>query len=479
MKLYENFLSIVTAKKDKKQNKTHNDSFVNTFANIGVNDKPSMTGLQYTNDLKSYQLAELYQNNGVAKRIVDCVVDDATRDFIKTDPIIIDELKRLKARQHISDACKKARLFGNSLLVAIVDDRQTLDTPLNLLKINKIASFVVFDSRKFIVNVDDIDNDVFSATYSKPKYFSIYTSTGSMLRVHASRCHLFSGDTAVRMTSANKALHGISVLQVCYNALKNYDILQLSTVNIVTDFVQVILKMNDLDMKMSHEGMQGQIQNRLTLLDQSRSVANTILIDAQGEDYEKKSSNISGLSDVFDKYIEVICAATGIPATKLFGKSPSGFNATGLSDIKNWYDVVSAYRSDDIEPVLDWIFEIFKHQKAWATKPDEEQFRWSFSSLITPSDVEIADLKLKTAQMQSIYMDRGGLDPREAWQKTNGTGTFIPDIITEEVEEDSELPEDIEEEDVVDEELDIEETNALKTQDKSDLVFDKLLEKLG
>lgn len=457
-------------KKRIDTNAIRNDSFVNVLAKIGYDDKSSYTFLQKSHTASTEELAELYQNNGIAKRIVDTVVDESTRGFINTSTELLQELNRLQTRQHISEACKLARLFGNAIIVAIIDDGKSLDKPVNTNAINRITSLVVFDSRKIAVKPEDISLDIFSQNFGKPEFFTLMQDRQEQMRIHASRCWLFSGDLSVNTRA--QYWKSTSILQVCYTALKNYDILQASTINIVTDFVQVIMKMSGLDQKMATEGMGEQIKARLNLLRLTLSGSNMLLLDANGEDYEKKSSNISGLSDIFEKYADVICASVGIPATKLFGKSPSGLNATGLNDTKNWYDVVSAYRSDEIEPFLHWFIELTKSQRLWTTQPDD--FTWSFPSLVTLSEQEISDVKLKTAQMHAMYIDRGAVDAKELWQKTFGTGKFISDVVTEEYDED--------EKDIYTKEekaIEAEVKKELDEKVREDAIIDALIESLS
>ena len=147
-----------------------------------------------------------------------------------------------------------------------------------------------------------------------------------------------------------------SVLQACYNSLRNYGIIANSSIEIVQDFVQVIMKMNGLSDKVAN-GQMDKVLARLDIIDRSRSGQNTILLDGDGsEDYEKRSSSISSLADLWDRFSEAICATTGIPATRLLGRSPAGLNSSGESDLKHWHDIVSAYREDQIEPCITLIY---------------------------------------------------------------------------------------------------------------------------
>jgi phage-related protein (TIGR01555 family) len=178
--------------------------------------------------------------------------------------------------------------------------------------------------------------------------------------------------------------------------------------------------------KMSNGQMES-IRQRLNIIDRSRSGQNTIMLDSDGgEEYTKLPSTVSGLSDLWDKFSETICATTGIPASRLLGKAPSGLNSSGESDMKNWHDVVSSYREDQIEPCLTWLLEIVQNQQSWKKKPDT--FDWTFPALHNPSELELAEIKNKYAEIDMKYADRGAISAAEAWQARFGQGEFQREI---------------------------------------------------
>jgi phage-related protein (TIGR01555 family) len=151
-----------------------------------------------------------------------------------------------------------------------------------------------------------------------------------------------------------------------------------------------------------------------------------VLDSESGEEYSKLPSNVSGLDGLWEKFSEAICAATGIPASRLFGRSPSGLNASGESDLKNWHDVVESYREVQIEPCLEWLIEILQNQQAWKKKPSNCD--WTFPALHSPSEVELATITKIYSEVDAIYIDRGGISASEAWQARHGQGEFKRDV---------------------------------------------------
>jgi hypothetical protein len=82
----------------------------------------------------SYQtLSEMYYGNGLAKRIVNCFVDDALRNgFLECgDEEVKKTFKKLGIPKLIKEACYFSRLYGGSMIVAFLDDGLELSTPVS------------------------------------------------------------------------------------------------------------------------------------------------------------------------------------------------------------------------------------------------------------------------------------------------------------------------------------------------------------
>ena len=62
------------------------------------------------------------------------------------------------------------------------------------------------------------------------------------------------------------------------------------------------------------------------------------------DDFQTSSYTFTGLSEIYNDFMEDIAGAPEIPATRLFGRAPAGMNATGESDMKNYYDKMHCSR---------------------------------------------------------------------------------------------------------------------------------------
>ena len=76
----------------------------------------------------------------------------------------------------------------------------------------------------------------------------------------------------------------------------------------------------------------------MTVLQHYRNNNSVFVANADTDKVENVSMTIAGASDIVRQAQEMIAAINRTPAVKLFGISPSGFNATGESDLRNYND---------------------------------------------------------------------------------------------------------------------------------------------
>lgn len=71
------------------------------------------------------------------------------------------------------------------------------------------------------------------------------------------------------------------------------------------------------------------------------------------DEFDSKQYTFTGLNDVYESFMLDIAGACEIPVTRLFGRSPAGFNATGESDLTNYYDSIEEKQEAYLAPILD------------------------------------------------------------------------------------------------------------------------------
>lgn len=416
------------------QSNLRNDYWGNVITRLGAcNSRVNTTRYNPTFRLDRKQLSDIYISDGIGRRVVNIMVDDAMRAFIHAEDELIAELQRIKSKQKITDSATWARLYGGSVLVAFVDDGNEIDRPLNYKTIKKVVSLKCYDRYQVTWDITDLSVNYYEEHFGEPEIYTINPINGIPFRVHRSRLHIFNGDRIPNYEKVANQYWDQSVLQSVYEYLRNYGSTMNASAEIVQDFIQTILGINGLT-EMLRQGEDDLITARANVIDLTRSVANTIFLDSEHETYEKKASSVAGLPELWDRFSEAISASTGIPLTKLLGRSPAGLNSTGKNDSDNWDNIVEAYRSDEIEPCIKWLVKLLDAQSMWKASDRPASYNWEFPSLKVANEHELAQNRLLAAQVDQIYMDRGAVDPRFIFEKRYENGSFETDIFIEDGE---------------------------------------------
>jgi len=102
--------------------------------------------------------------------------------------------------------------------------------------------------------------------------------------------------------------------------------------------------------------------------------------------------------------VHSIAGAADIPMTRFLGQSPGGFDSTGDSDLKNYYDAVASIQTLQLTPALNGIDEALI-RSALGNRPDDVSYEWA--SLWQMSDEQRSKISLQTAQTIGELVDSG------------------------------------------------------------------------
>ena len=145
------------------------------------------------------------------------------------------------------------------------------------------------------------------------------------------------------------------------------------------------------------------LTERFTLANVLKSSVNTLLL-GEGETFERKQISFAGLVDLMNANMQIASGAADVPITRLLGQSPAGLNATGESDLRNYYDHVRSLQTTDLSESLDTLDEALIRSVV-GRRPDEAMYEWE--ALFQESDDEKAKTALTKAQTTQIYMNLG------------------------------------------------------------------------
>ena len=139
-----------------------------------------------------------------------------------------------------------------------------------------------------------------------------------------------------------------------------------------------------------------------------KSLYSLMLLD-QNEQWKRQEVNLTYLPDIIRTYLAICAGAGDIPVTRMLGDPPKGMNATGDSDIRNYYDRVSVDQNMHIKPALARLDQVLV-RSALGTYDDTIFYNWN--PLWQMDQMQRADIATKKANAFKIDAD-SGLIPTE------------------------------------------------------------------
>lgn len=118
----------------------------------------------------------------------------------------------------------------------------------------------------------------------------------------------------------------------------------------------------------------------------------------------------AGMPEIIDRYLQLVAGAADIPLTRLLGQAPAGLNATGESDLRNYYDGIAARQANEIRPLLDRIDAVML-RSLFGAMPSDAWYAFAPLWQLTPQDRAAVDkLNAEVAAIDAA----SGLLPRDA-----------------------------------------------------------------
>lgn len=437
------------------------DGYVNLLNKYGTKqDNSEAYKFEREPVIPDMQLTGLYEGNGLFSKIIDTPAEEALKHGfdlnLKSDELnafVEDALDDLEWEEKAATAIKWARLYGGALIVMLIDDGRGLEEPVDWEHIRSIDELRVYE--RSIVQPDyaslyqqdyggkGVGNRV--SKFGQPEYYYVSSIYGSF-KVHESRCLVFRNGVLPEQTSnATYLFWGMPEYVRIRRALRETVTAHTDSVKLLERSVQAIYSMKGLASLLTTDDGENQVLKRLQLVDTSRGLLNSIAIDSEGEQYDFKTFQFSGVKDVIDATCNMLSALTNIPQTILFGRSPAGMNATGDSDFESYYNFVEKIQRLMLKRSLRTLLDVvFRAGIASGDVAEEPDYKLEFKPLWSLSDTEQAAVDqtkaqtaLVKAQTAQAYVDMQALDPTEVRRRLASDEEFdVEDIISEDDEDD-------------------------------------------
>jgi phage-related protein (TIGR01555 family) len=421
------------------------DAFSNQLARLGFGTPNLMEGTEYplTRLTQNYQLMNsLYRSHWIIRRVIDTIPEDMTRNWItittQMDPDMVRRIDKIwrvrKVKSKILQGLKWGRLYGGAVgLIMIEGHQDILEQPLDfdMIMPGSFKGLMIMDRWSGVspnlARVDDIDDPDFGL----PESYKVTTEDGKTMDVHHSRILRFIGRELPQWERIAEMDWGASEVEVVYDELKKRDNTSANIAQLVFLANLRVLKMGDLGETLAITDTKAQSDLYNTLQAQNWLMSNMGMHILSKEDsFETHQYSFGGLNEIYESFMMDMAGASMIPVTKLFGRAPAGMNATGESDMQNYYEVVQQGQETSLAPILDKLLPIMCMSEFGAI-PDDLDYR--FDPIRTPNDKEIAELAdKKTTSIAAVYTaglisQKTALQELKQMSETTGMFTNITD----------------------------------------------------
>lgn len=388
------------------------DGLASALAGLGTDRDKAATVYYADPIIDQQQLVASYRGAWLPRKIVDIPALDSCRNWRswqaknKQIEIIEAEEKRLNLKGKVLEARKKARLFGGAALYIDLGDDASKPLRADAVGQGGLRFVTVLTPRQ--LQPGEIDTDPLSAYYGRPKDYTLVAGTTAQTNIHPSRLAIFYGNELPDndLTSGAAFAWGDSVLVSVMEAVKQADSTSANIASLIFEANVDVITMEGL---MDHVGTpdgERRVSNRYRIAATAKGNNRMLILDGK-EKYDRKNTSFATLPELMDRFFQNVSGAADIPMTRLFGQSPGGLNASGESDLRNYYDRLRSEQELVMTPAMSMLDECLIRSATGKRDPD---IHYVWNPLWQLTEKERAEILEKKANAARTIVGKGAME---------------------------------------------------------------------
>lgn len=407
---------------DARVEKIHNewaqnfaDAWVNNTASVGANNS-IMQHSHWINSRLPYAECAYLANDSIINNALSKIANEILRKGgeIKVEDFEGDKnelIKQLETRlnslnfwQVLHKAIVTALTYGSAFVFVDTNTEiENLEKPLYftplLAKANKIQHLKVIEP--YLVGAVEVNaSNPLNADFMKPSKWFI--SGGGV--VDRTRLLHISIYDCPDMLKPLYNYGGISLCQFMKDYVMQADISRQALSDIFLRFRTIIIQ-SDLPKINASEAVE-----RVAVINKQRNNAGTLLL-TNDEKYFETITPLTGLDKLIAQMQENIAVSARMPAVKLLGLTPSGFNATGDFDLKSYYDEIMSLQNSIIKPIIEKFLRYFAYELGFEVLPTFE-----FTPLSTENALNEAQINSTEANTINALIQAGVITQEQGFE---------------------------------------------------------------
>jgi phage-related protein (TIGR01555 family) len=141
--------------------------------------------------------------------------------------------------------------------------------------------------------------------------------------------------------------------------------------------------------------------------------------DKEGDEFDQFDTSLADFDALIMTQYQLVAAIACVPATKLIGTQPKGFNSTGDYEESSYHELLESIQTHDLSPLLErhhqLIIRSFVEPQLKTKLNVETEVLWN--PLDSPTAEELAQTNYIKAQTDSLLMQTGALTGEDVRQR--------------------------------------------------------------
>ncbi|MGV7078479.1 phage portal protein [Testudinibacter sp. P80/BLE/0925] len=364
-----------------------------------------------------YQMCALLSQNWLINKACSMPARDATRngyDIITTDGTdmpdkVIKKLqrydKKYRLRWNAEQFVRMGRIFG--IRIALFDiestDPEFYEKPFNIDGVTR-------GSYKGIVQVDPywctpmLVGDELSNPAGRHFYEPTYWQINGK-KYHRSHLFIFRNNEVPDIIKPMYLYGGLPVPQLIMERVYGAERTASESLGLVVSKRTSVWLTNMAMFMADAESSAEKFQNWIKYRDNYAIK----LGDREADQFQQFDTALGDLDEVIMTQYQLVAAASGVPATKLLGTAPKGFNSTGESEEKSYHEELESIQEHDLTELVERHHQLV--MKSFCDEVLETTINWRPTD--SPSSQQIAERnKLKADTYSSLVMS-GAIDGKD------------------------------------------------------------------
>lgn len=361
-----------------------------------------------------YQLCAILSQNWLINKACSMPARDATRngyDIIATDGTDIpDETitllqkfdRKYRLRWHCEQFVRMGRIFGVRIALFDIDsdDPEFYEKPFNL-------DGVTAGSYRGISQIDpywcvpilvgnELDNPA-SRHFYEPTYWEINGK-----KYHRSHLFIFRHSEIPDLLKPMYLYGGLPVPQLIMERVYAAERTASESLGLVTSKRTTVWKTNVAMFMQDAEQNAEKLKNWIRMRDNYGVKVG----DKEGDEFQQFDTALGDLDSVIMTNYQLVAAASGVPATKLLGTTPKGFNSTGEGEAKNYHEELESIQEHDLTELVERHHQLV--MKSFGEQVLETSINWR--PVDSPTAKELAERNKLKADTYSALVMAGAID---------------------------------------------------------------------